>query len=73
MTGQETDDQEDEKKIKERQLLLQGKKTVQGVPECVCKRCNCQVSQGKGKETMIDKLQHMWNSLLYKLMFKKYK
>ena len=73
MTGQEIEDQEDENQIKEGQLLLQGEKTVQGVSECVCKRCHCKMSKGKSKKTMIDKLQHMWNSLLYKLMFKNYK
>lgn len=71
MTGQEIEDQGDENQIKEGQLLLQGEKTVQGVSKCLCKRCDCEVS--KGKETMIDKLQSLWNRLLYRLMFKNYK
>ncbi len=59
---------------KKGQLLLQGKATVQGVSKCVCKRCNCEVSKSKSKkETMIDKVQHLWNKLLYKLMFKNYR
>ena len=71
MTDQVTEERGDENQIKEGQLLLQGEEAVQGVSKCVCKRCHCKVS--KEKEKMIDKLQHMWNSLLYKLMFKKYR
>jgi len=48
MTGQETDVQGDDSKIKERQLLLQGEETVQGLSKCLCKRCHCKVSKEKG-------------------------
>jgi hypothetical protein len=47
-TRQVTEEQEDEKKESKRQLLLQGKETVQSVSKCLCKRCNCKVSKGKG-------------------------
>lgn len=73
MTDQVIEEQGDEQKNEQGQLLLQGEETVQGVSKCVCKRCHCKVSKGKSKKKMIDKLQHMWNSLLYKLMFKKYR
>jgi hypothetical protein len=49
MTDQETDVQEDENKIKEGQLLLQGEETVQGLSKCLCKRCHREVSKEKGQ------------------------